>query len=241
MLGIYDDCAFATSFPFSNHFFATMKCNGFFSILLAGFALLSSAGISSAALSYVPPSELEGRSKWAYEAGYAYITSNKIEELLFGGKMDVDNGPDGGELYILTAARTLGELKWDTGSSVFHPQMELPLTLIVVDEHSRSPFLNYNFAYTMRWVDFPWNDKLKTTFSMGVGLSYSSKILLEDIKLHEGEERSNTKIYWPLELTFALPQYPKDCARLFIVHQSGGHIFDRGGINCVGFGYRRDY
>ncbi|MFT3990756.1 MAG: hypothetical protein QM680_05040 [Luteolibacter sp.] len=178
---------------------------------------------------------------WAYELGYAYMTQNNIEEILFEGKCELSEGEAEANFYVFTLSRRIGELSWDTGSSVFRPQMELPFTLIVVDEAARKPFLNYNFGYTMRWVDFPWNEYVKTTFAMGAGLSYSSKLMREDIDRHEGKRRSNTKIFWPLEVTFALPKYPKDALTAFIIHQSGGHIFDVGGINTVGFGYRRGF
>lgn len=76
---------------------------------------------------------------------------------------------------------------------------------------------------------------------MGVGLSYSEKIYLMDRQRHPGENRSKLKFNWPIAITFASPQFPDHQAMLFILHQSGGHVFDKGGVNSVGFGYRRGF
>lgn len=180
---------------------------------------------------------------WAFEAGCAFITSNRIQEVLFTPQdMHIEGGAEGGEIYTFTASRRLGELRWEIGNSVFHPQMELPLTLEIVNEHSRSSFLDYNAAFMMRWVDFPWNEWVQTSFAMGVGLSYSSKVYLMDRATHPNDpDRAHLQIYWPIQWAFGLPSHPKDKVTVFISHQSGGHIFDVGGNNSIGFGYRRDF
>lgn len=204
--------------------------------------ILFCADLSPAAITYVPADPADGRGMWAYEIGCAFITSNKIEEILFQpGKIHVESGREGGEIYTLTASRRLGELRWEIGDCVFHPQMEMPLTLEIVKEPRGSAFPDYNAAFVMRWIDFPWNRYVETTFAMGVGLSYSSKIYAMDRFTHENMDRSHLKIHWPLQWTFGLPAYPQDKLTLFISHQSGGHIFDVGGVNSIGFGYRRDF
>jgi hypothetical protein len=49
------------------------------------------------------------------------------------------------------------------------------------------------------------------------------------------------KFNWPIQMTFALPEFPEHQLMIFIAHQSGGHIFDEGGVNSLGVGYRRDF
>ncbi len=116
-------------------------------------------------------------------------------------------------VYLLAAiisvpiSRRLGEFRWDIGIFSFAPRLESSFTLEIVDENSRSPFLDFNATIGVRWVDFPWNDYVKTTFAMGIGLSYSEKIYLMDIVRHPGEERSHLKFNWPMQLTFARPGY----------------------------------
>jgi len=209
---------------------------------LSCFLTLFAAQAVNATVTFVPATKDDGRSLWAYEIGCAFVTDNTVAEILFTPQTThIEKGYNGGEVYTLTVSRRLGELNWQVFGHEFHPQMELPVTLEIVDENSRSPFLDYNAAYMMRWVDFPWNKYILTSFGTGVGLSYSSKIYRMDTAAHEGEDRSNLKIYWPIQWTFALPAYPKDQLTVFIAHQSGGHIFDAGGINCVGLGYRRGF
>lgn len=188
---------------------------------------------AAASLTYTPAE----KEKWAFELGTAFITSNNNTEIFFG-TVNVSDGEAGGEIYTLTASRFLGEFEWRVAGEVFHPKLELPLTLEVVDENENSPFLDYNASLMVRWVDFPWADRVRMTFAMGLGLSYSSEIYAMDQKRHEGEDRSHLKFNWPIQLTLALPEHPEHQLMLFIAHQSGGHIFDEGGVNSVGLGYR---
>jgi hypothetical protein len=165
------------------------------------------------------------------------ITANNIGEVL-SGTIDVDDGPAGGEVHQFTATRLLAEPEWTIFGKVYRPALEIPFTLEVFDENGRSPFLDYNVSYVIRWRDFVWNDYVLTSFATGVGLSYSSKLPLMDIQRHPMEDRSHLKFNWPIQFTLAHPDYPEHQLLLFIAHQSGGRIFDTGGINSLGVGYR---
>lgn len=193
-----------------------------------------------AAITFIPHESGGEKRDWAFEVGVAFITENNIEDFA-EGRYAIARDAAGGEIYALTASRRLGELEWKLGGHTFRPQIELPLTLEIVDENARKPFLDYNISLNVRWVDFPWNDRVRTTFSMGLGLSYSEKVYLMDIERHPGKRRSHLKFNWPIALTFASPDHPAHQGMLFILHQSGGRIFDKGGVNSVGLGYRLDF
>lgn len=195
---------------------------------------------SEAALTFIPHSESSEKRSWAFQLGVAAITNNTINDIVHG-RINVDDGPAGGEIYALTASKRLGELHIEWGNHVFTPQLEIPLTLEIVNERSRSPFLDYNAAFAVRWIDFPWNRLVSTQFSMGIGLSYSERILLMDRVGREDRYRSRLKFDWPISVTLAHPDHPEHQLLLFILHQSGGHIFDRAGVNSVGIGYRFDF
>ena len=170
------------------------------------------------------------------------ITPSNIENFVgVGGSVSRENGPAGGEIYTFTASRRLGQLVWNVGGHTFTPQIELPFTLEVVDENIGNTYMAFAASFNVRWVDFPWNDYVKTTFSMGLGLNYSSQPYLIDKVRHQGDDRSNLKFNWPIQATFALPHYPDDQLMIFIIHHSGGRIFDHGGMNALGIGYRRDF
>jgi len=174
---------------------------------------------------------------WSFEYGLAFITPGTIDEVALG-KTRISDGPAGGQIHLLTAAYRLAEPTLKIGNCEFKPLLEMPLTLGIVDENGRSPWLNYSATFQVRWRDFPWNHVISTTASMGLGLAYSEKIFLMDTENHPTRYRSHVKFNWPIELTFALPQFPQHQLTAFIMHQSGGWIFDRGGVNDVGFGYR---
>lgn len=72
----------------------------------------------------------------------------------------------------------------------------------------------------------------------GLGLNYSEKIFLLDTLKHPGDNRSHLKFFWPLEITFALPVYKSHRLVLFNHHISGGKLFDKGGMDSFGIGYR---
>ena len=170
------------------------------------------------------------------------ITTNNIENFAFvGDHIDRAKGPSGGEIYLFTVSRRLGELVWNVGGHRFTPQLELPFSMEIVDENEGSPFAAFAVSFNVRWVDFPWNDYLKTSFAMGIGLNLTTDVYGEDQVRHPGDERSRLKFNWPIQLTLALPAYPDDQLTVFIIHHSGGRIFDDGGFNALGLGYRRDF
>jgi hypothetical protein len=195
---------------------------------------------AGATICFDPECHSQGLDAWAFEIGASVITNNSIEDFL-GSNIERANGPAGGEIYTITASRRIGEFKWRTGGYEFTPQVEVPISLEVVDENSTSPFLNLNTSFAIRWVDFPWNNHIKTTFSMGVGLSYSEQIYRIDVERHPGEYRSKVKFNWPIQLTFARSGFGENSVSIFISHHSGGHVFDVGGFNSLGLGYRHEF
>ncbi len=194
----------------------------------------------AASLCFVPLCGTEGLEGWSFDAGVAMITESHIEDFVLGS-LNPANGPGAGEIYSFTVSRRIGEFRWNIGGFTFTPQVEIPLNLEIVDENTSSPFVTLNASFAVRWVDYPWNDYVKTTFSMGLGLSYADQIYAIDIVRHPGEKRSKLKFNWPIQLTLALPEHPDHQVTIFISHHSGGHIFDEGGFNSLGMGYRREF
>ena len=184
-----------------------------------------------------PPPEPGFFDHWSFEYGVAFITSQNIEELM-GGDLNIDDGPAGGEIHYFTASRLLSEPEWYWFGKSFHPSLELPFTLGLVNENGNSPFASYSVSFVTRWRDFPWNEHVRTSFATGIGLTWSSEVYAMDAQRHPDDDRSRWKFNWPLQLTLAHPSYPQHQIVLFVSHQSGGRIFDRGGVNSLGIGYR---
>jgi hypothetical protein len=176
-------------------------------------------------------------SRWAIGVGAAFITRNVIEEVL-SFRIRPARGDAAGWIYSLNLTYTWREFDWKIRDRTFRPQLEAPLTLLIADERGSNPFLGYNAGIGLRWTDFPWNRYVSTTAATGFGISYSEKVFEIDRVRHPGRRRSHWKFYWPLQITMALPCFPQHQLMLFNHHQSGGRVFDRGGMNAVGFGYR---
>ncbi len=207
---------------------------------LIAATVLTLTACHGASVCFAPLCGTKGLEGWAFETGVAMITNNSIGEISLAS-MERETGASGGEVYSITASRTLGELRWNIEGHTLTPRFEIPMTLEIVNENAPNTFPDYSVSFAVRWVDFPWNDTIKTTFMMGIGLSYSERIYRVDKLRHPGENRSNLKFNWPIQLTLALPAYPQEQLTIFISHHSGGHIFDKGGINSIGMGFRHEF
>jgi len=204
--------------------------------IMAASALCLYPTGAAAAVTFTPAES----SRWAFEAGIAWITNNTIDDLR-KGRVNIDNGPAGGEILLLTASRELGRLTLNGVTTNYLPRVEMPLSIEFVDENARDPFPAFHASIVFRWDGFPWNHLVKSSVASGIGLSYWSKIYAMDIARHPDGDRSRVKFNWPIQLTLASPARPEDQLILFVLHQSGGHIFDRGGVNSIGMGYRRGF
>lgn len=97
-----------------------------------------------------------------------------------------------------------------------------------------------NVAAGPRWRDFPWNPVVATTVAFGIGLSMASEIPGVEVELEGASER--LLIYWVAELTFA-PSNSAWSVSLRLHHRSPafGLLGERGGMNAIGLGLRRDF
>lgn len=175
--------------------------------------------------------------RWSFSVGLAVISDTRVHDYFSLNYKNFD-GPGSGLTYNFTAAYRLREFDWDLWKFRVRPQLELPFMLTLVDEDSYEMFPDYNLGLKFRWRDFPWNRYVATTFAIGGGVSYSARIWTADQLRHEGEHRSHLKYWLPLEFTMALPRHPQHQLLLFIDHQSGGWMFDTGGVDAWGAGYR---
>lgn len=218
-------------FGLANGCFVSMTC----------LALLSSSQGAELGGPEGPVPEVETNvfspGNWGIQFSSAIISENSIDEVL-SGDFDAAEGDARGQLYSLTLSRVVHRFgnppEWWLPSAQFEPYV----TLTLVDEKGSSLFPDYNAGIGFRIGDFPWNRWVATTFYMGLGLSYSAQVYGSDRQRHPDEDRSHLKLDWPIQLSLALPPWPQHQLVLFNDHQSGGHIFDEGGVNSVGIGYR---
>ncbi len=185
--------------------------------------------------------DLTNKDRWSLHLGVGAILDDSIDRIATGDISRAEGQEGEGDMYLIGATYTLHEFDWQVGDSVFHPQLNLPMVLTIFDEEEKGTFFGYNAGLTLRWRDFPWNSFLYTNFETGLGLTYTERVTEYERQRHPDRDRSHLKFYWPIELAFALPAYPQHQLTLFIHHHSGGHIFDVGGTNVIGLGYRYSF
>jgi len=100
----------------------------------------------------------------------------------------------------------------------------------------------FNAALVARWLPFPWDGVVNTSFAIGEGLSYAS-----ERPYTEGVFRNRTGRHYLnylfVELDFSLPNVPAWSLVSRVHHRSGvfGVYGTREGSNFVGFGLRRRF
>ena len=92
-----------------------------------------------------------------------------------------------------------------------------------------------NALVIARWVTFPWNAYLDTTFAVGEGISYATEVP----KLEAQPGASQAVNYLLFELSFALPGHPEWALVGRIHHRSGfwGALAPNGS-NAFGLGVK---
>lgn len=183
------------------------------------------------------PEAAKSHGKWSFEFGVGVIANTEPRDYLYANYQHL-NGPGEGVTYNFTVSYRLHEFDWRTKHLRLQPEIEIPFMLTLVDQRVGGLVPDINTGLVVRWRDFPWNRYVYTTFAIGGGFSYSFSIWTADNQRHPGEDRSNIKFWLPIEWTFALPSHPRHQFTLFVDHQSGGEIFDNGGVDAWGFGYR---
>jgi hypothetical protein len=100
----------------------------------------------------------------------------------------------------------------------------------------------FNGLLAMRWLPFPWDKYVETSFAVGDGLSYATEV--PEVELEDDENAEELLNYFLLELTLGLPQHRRWDFVARIHHRSGvfglfGNV-EHGGANFVtgGIKYR---
>jgi len=96
----------------------------------------------------------------------------------------------------------------------------------------------FNGAVTGRWERFPWGDTIDTSLAFGIGPSIATAE--PEVELDNNDETSKFLIYWMIELTLGLPEYPHISFITRLHHRSDawGLVNQDGGSNGIAFGIK---
>lgn len=184
-------------------------------------------------------SDEEAVLRWALEVSAAAIGSGKTLGLIRGGSA-IEDGPAGGWVWTVGGSYVIHEFDW--GKKHYHPHFETAFAAGLIDQDGGSSLIDVRADLVFRWRDFPWNEHVFTTIGAFGGLAQVEEVPLIDAKRHsEDKNRSTFRFHARLEFTFAPPSHPEHEILLFNDHWSGGGIFDQGGWDSYGIGYRRRF
>ncbi len=98
-----------------------------------------------------------------------------------------------------------------------------------------------NALIILRWMHFPWNRHVRTTFAIGDGLSWASEVPKVEQASHTNEGATQVLNYLLLEWTLGLPEQPDWDLSIRVHHRSGIFgLFDgvHGGSNVLAAGLK---
>lgn len=131
----------------------------------------------------------------------------------------------------VTAAKKIGNL---------FDKIDFELEGQVVKHIEGQHHWEFNALVVARWIRFPWNDIIKTSFAVGEGLSLATETPQFEEKYH-GEETNKFLNYLMFEFDFAFPDNPRWSLVTRLHHRSGIYrLFNGvdGASNALGVGIR---
>lgn len=142
---------------------------------------------------------------------------------VFGGIMTTENNSDffTGDMNIRDAYPIgfgVGKKMATLSENQLDFEMESNFVQYVGKQHHQE---FQPFVFILRWIDFPWNDTIKTSFAVGDGLSVATEKPKFEIKERGRSKTSQVLNYVLLELTFADPDTPELEGFVRYHHRSG--------------------
>ena len=115
----------------------------------------------------------EAQKNWSFTAYGAVLSRAPIEQSLFKTS-DID------ESYRLMAIALANRIQ-------SFNNIDLELEGQVAKHFGNHDHMELNSAIIIRWVNFPWNQYISTSFAAGEGLSFATKIPQLERELHEDQ------------------------------------------------------
>lgn len=163
--------------------------------------------------------------KWFASVYSAKATDNHLNSLIREGADFVD-------YYLVSIA--LGKEFW-----FYKDKLGIEFEFHFTEHYGHQNYEEINGVFVFRWLKFPWDKYLDTSFAIGEGLSYAFEIS----ELEERRHEDVTKLlnFLKFEFGFNLPKYPDWVLFIEIYHRSGMfELFDgvSGACNFIGAGFK---
>ncbi len=176
-------------------------------------------------LPYANNDSIAEDGKWFVSVYLGQATDNHLNNL-------IRKGPDYVDYYV--ASLQIGKEFW-----VYKDKFSAEFEIHIAEHWGHQNYEEFNGVFVFRFLKFPWDKYIDTSFGIGEGLSWASEIAELEERRHE--DVTQLLNFLKLEFGFNLPKYPDWVLFLQIYHRSGMfEIFDgvSGACNLLGLGIK---
>ena len=166
---------------------------------------------------------------WSITLYGAILSADSLFETLFLSA-DLD---DSYYFLALALSRKIGSFK---------KYMNFELEGQMVKHLGEQHHMEFNVLPVARWLDFPWNHYVETSFAVGTGLSFATEIPEFEARHHH--HTSRLLGYVLFEWDFSLPRFSRWHLVARVHHRSGAHgLFNNvhDASNALGIGIKYDF
>lgn len=217
---------------------------GFLGLWLSFFCIIAQATDSNtissepSSVPWTKTGNVYDKYKWGFLGYIGGMTNSELYHDMYFDWQGL--GP--GTLYVFEVDRQLSVDNWARKLfSKVVSTIELAAN-VTYETDPTGPLEEFNPYFIFRWREFPWNQKVLTTFAVGEGVSWASHNPEREIRTEEKAD-SATKFlnYLMVETTFSLPSHPEWQIMYRLHHRSG--VFGlycpgRSGSTAAGLGVR---
>lgn len=160
---------------------------------------------------------------------------------LYGGVLLKGNLSDASLLYSGFENSYLVALALAKRVASYKDKIDLELEGQTVKHFEDQDHWEFNGLAAIRWLPFPWDNYIDTSFAFGTGLSYATETPKVEKRRRGDDQTQSFLSYLMLELDFALPKSQHWSLFTRIHHRSGAFgLFNgvTGGSNALAFGVR---
>lgn len=169
--------------------------------------------------------EAAAEREWAVSLYGARLTNGTLQETV-----TFQTGFADSDLVVGALSRRIGSFK---------KYIDFELEGQVAKHFGDQDHWEFNGLVVARWLPFPWDHVIDTSFAMGEGLSYATET--PELEARHHDETSQFLDYLMFEFAFSLPSVPEWSLITRIHHRSGAYgLFNgvHGASNAWGVGLR---